>query len=538
MKIVARNRERAKRKKLRIVILVAMKDTTRSIFRSAQHFFSGTAISRVTGLLRDVTMAFAFGTHAAVAAFMVAFRLSHLLRRMLGEGCLQVVFVPHFEEIRHKDPDKAYRFFRSLSLGLVLLLVGIVTLSMGAIAAILSFYELSEGNREILQLTFLMLPSLFFICLFGLNASLLQCERSYFIPSVAPTAFNLVWAAGAWLLRGTPPAEAMPWLAGATVIACTFQWLFTLPQTAKVWTGFDWDFSAVKKLGVPFLLGLIGVTATQVNSAMDALFARYADAGGPALLWYAIRIQQLPLALFGIALSGALLPPLSRAIKAQDFPKFRTFLAFALERTLQLLTPLAAGMILFGAMGVHLLYGRGSFTLADTINTTQCLWGYAFGLLPTALVLIFAPAFYAQGNYRTPVYASLLSVGINLFLNTLFIRTMGYGPASVAYATSISAISNALFLGYSLSRQMGGIAISPWATGLATLAASCVALTIEYLLTGTLSSLALLQGKEPSLASTLPQQLLTLGLPGMAFLATYALLEGQGLIPTESGVLK
>lgn len=441
-------------------------DSTHTIMKSAKRFFSGTMLSRVTGMFRDIAMAYAFGTQEAVAAFLVAFRLAHLLRRLFGEGALQSAFIPQFEALRSEHPQRACRFFLDLFVWLSIGLTAIIIITMSVLWAVWAYVDLAPGNSEILFLTILLMPSLLFICLFGLNASLLQCEKSYFIPGAAPIAFNLIWILGVVVLWKHSASLAMPWMTGWIILACLFQWLITVPSVYRtlksngisVWKGFYENFATtdVKNLAKPLLLAIIGVGATQVNNALDALFARYADAEGPALLWYALRIQQLPLALFGIAISGALLPPLTRALKSHDIIRYQMFLEFALRRSLALMLPITAAILIMGETCVALLYGHGDFGAGSVGGTTYCLWGYGVGLIPMSLVLILAPAFYAQGNIATPTKASVASMLLNIVLNAAMVMGLGLGATSIAIATSISAWVNLAMLGYSLthSRQI------------------------------------------------------------------------------------
>ena len=322
-----------------------MNDSTSSIIQSAKRFFSGTMLSRVAGMLRDMAMAFAFGTQESVAAFLVAFRFSHLLRRLLGEGALQSALIPQFEKLRQQDPQRAAAFFRDLTICLSALLSVIVVVTMAVLWGVLLWANLRPGNAEIVQLTLLMMPSLIFICLFGINASLLQCEKSFFTPSVAPVAFNLLWIVGTFCLWNLASESAMRWLTLFVNLACMAQWALTLPQISKSLKQFSgtsimplkmFSKDVLALLG-PLSLGVIGVGSSQINNALDAVFARYADSEGPAYLWYAIRIQQLPLALFGIAISGAMLPPLSRAIKRGNLFQFQEFMDFALRRSIALM---------------------------------------------------------------------------------------------------------------------------------------------------------------------------------------------------------
>lgn len=438
-----------------------MNDSTHSILHSAKRFFSGTMLSRIAGMLRDVVMAYAFGTQEAVAAFLVAFRFSHLLRRLLGEGALQSAFIPQFEKLRHQDPKRASTFFKNLTISLSVLLTVIVILTMAGLWGTLAWGHLTSDTAEIVQLTLLMMPSLIFICLFGINASFLQCQKSYFTPSIAPVAFNTFWIIGTICLWNLTSREAMIWLTLFVNLACIAQWAMTVPKTVRFLREMGGtSFGQLKlfskdvvALLAPLSLGIIGVGASQINNALDAVFARYANPEGPAYLWYSIRLQQLPLALFGIAISGAMLPPLSRAIKSDNWVKFREFLDFALRRSLILMIPITFAILAMGDSSINLIYGHGDFDQEATAGTTLCLWAYGIGLLPMAIVLILAPAFYAHNDYKTPTRASVFCIGLNIFLNFWMVAILDLGAASVAFATSISAWANLFILGFKLIKS-------------------------------------------------------------------------------------
>src|SRR5690348_7833028 len=164
----------------------------KQISKYARHFFSGTLLSRISGMLRDISMAALFGDHPSVAAFMVAFRFSHFLRRLLGEGALQSIFIPHYEEVRLQDEKRASGFFFRLYMLLFLLLIAIVLVGESVLG-------LGVFDGEIARLFAWMFPSLIFICLYGLNISVLQCHNSFFSSSVAPFACNAIWIAAIYL---------------------------------------------------------------------------------------------------------------------------------------------------------------------------------------------------------------------------------------------------------------------------------------------------------------------------------------------------
>jgi len=198
---------------------------------------------------------------------------------------------------------------------------------------------------------------------------------------------------------------------------------------------------------------MIGVASVQVNSAIDGIFARYADLEGPAYLWYAIRIQQLPLALFGLAISSALLPSLSRCFEEGATERFNSLLGFAKRRIFLLVFPCVVGIFVLGTSSVNLLFGRGDFGAHSIRETVLCLWCYGIGLLPSAMLQIQAQAFYAKKDYRTPTMGFVIAALMNIGLNALLVFVFNLGAASIALATSISTIFNALLLSLKLGQK-------------------------------------------------------------------------------------
>ncbi|MGR3951716.1 MAG: murein biosynthesis integral membrane protein MurJ [Chlamydia sp.] len=444
-------------------------DSTRSIMRSAIGFLSGTVFSRISGLIRDMLLAFSFGTSEALSALFVAFRLSHICRRLFGEGILQSAFIPLFEKIRNESQEKAFFFFRDMNVLWSSFLLLFTIIASLILCGVSSFCELSEGSREILFLMIIVMPSIMPICLFGLNASLLQCEKRYFTVGIAPTCFNLALAAAALIFRSYEPKLAMPYIAISICIGCFFQWLvtfmpaFRLTQKALGKTQIAHNISLfsvdIQRIWKPLLLGLLGVGATQINNAIDSIFARIAAPEGPAQLWFGLRLQQLPLALFGVALSGALLPPLSRAIQAQNREQYGRFLEFAIRRVFAFLLPCTAFLLLLGMASINMIYGRGDFQIESIIKTTGCLHGYALALIPMGLIIILAPAFYAKQQYMTPTKGACISLFINTTLSALFVTYFQWGAISISIATSTAAWMNALYL-YTRIEKNFGIMIS------------------------------------------------------------------------------
>jgi len=417
-----------------------------------KRFFSGTLLSRMSGLGRDLSMAFAFGDHPSVAAFMVAFRLSNLFRRLLGEGPLQSAFIPHFEGLRSQDSQQATFFFRKLITLITLLILFITFCSECGLAALLFFGNLSESNTEIVYLTALLFPGLLFICLYGLNISLLNCYDSFFIPSFAPFLCNFIWIAATLILRYEDPSLAMSSLAKWVVVGFFAQWFLTLPLTLKHAKASLKDWLTVEispeiiKLIKTFSFGVIGVGAMQINSLADAFFGRYADIRGPTYLWYSIRLEQLAFAVFGIACVMTITPSLSRAIKSCNQEAAQDLFSLSCKRIMTIMIPCSFAIASLGLSAVNLVYGRGSFSEEAVLRTNNCLLAYGLGLIPSTFILLFSAIYYAQDNFRAPTLISILAVIANLILNYVFVFVLNFGVVSTALSTSLSAWLNFFIL--------------------------------------------------------------------------------------------
>ena len=488
-------------------------DSPQFVFRSAAKVFSGTLISRITGMLRDIAMAFCFGTSPTLAAFLLSYRFVYLLRRLFGEALLHQGFIPHFETLRSQDPKAGAVFFRDLMTTMAILVGGVILVGEGGLALI-------AGQTA--HLSKLLLPGIFFICLFGISSGLLQAEKTFFLPAASPALFNCIWIVGIFFLRNLSIESAFAGLALLLFFAHIAQFGVTVPKT---WGYLRCHLSLsecfkphpfspeLKRLLRPLLLGVLGVAPLQINSAIDGVFARFASLEGPAYLWYAIRMQQLPLALFGLSLSSALLPSLSRAFQAKDTQHFSTLLRSAEIRMFTLIFPCVIGILVLGAASVNLLFGHGDFGLTSVIGTTKCLWAYGLALLPASFVQILAPAFYAQKDYTRPAIGFAISTVLNIGLNSLFVFYFHLGASSIALATAFSSFFNLIYL-YSRLEGLPKFTGAFTKVSLAALIAGLAAFVVESFFFGAVFDMPRVLG----------MQLLQFGVPALVFFASFYVL--------------
>ncbi len=424
----------------------------RSVASSAMRFSIGTLFSRITGMLREQTMAFFFGTSPFIAAFLIATRFALMLRRLLGEGALLTGFIPQFEAKRVEGEEKANDFFQKTHSSLSWFLIFLLLIVECGLFCLWKTEIFSRENREIILMMMMILPSLFFVCLYALCSALLQCRKNFFLPATAPAIFNLtsvafvIWIGSSW------NKYVIIGLAVSTLIAYILQWALLVPLSYRAFReffrSFRWNEKFLELGGLLKSVSLtaLGLGSVQINGFLDTLFARHASLEGPTYLYYAMRLNQLPLALIGVAISSALLPSLSKAFKEQNLAHFQSLLSFCLQRVFTLIIPCTFAIFALGLPAVVLVYYRGAFHEGSVLHTTLSLWGFGAGLLPMTVVLLLNQGFYAMQEYRIPTRAAIFSVLCNLLLNMLFIWVLRLGAESVSIATSFAALFNVAFL--------------------------------------------------------------------------------------------
>ena len=429
----------------------------KTLFSYTRQFLSGTLLSRLSGFFRDVSMAFAFGDIAEVASLILAYRLCMLLRRILGEGSMQSAFIPGYQTIKEKDNVQALAFFKHI---LWRWLVGVSGLCL--VLGLLFFYLKPFFNSEwsqVIDLVVRLLPSLICIIGYTIFQAFLQCHGKYFTASLAPTVSNLSWGIGCILLRGLDPFIAMQKASIFICVGLLLQWLVLFPETNKLLPkGF---FKNIPKkidtssYGFNFFqavaLAAIGISATQINSALDGIFAKFADPKGPIHLWFSIRIQQLPLALLSIGLISAASPKLCQLIATDKKEEAKELCSSVASKLSIMMMFITCGIICVGDQIIRLLFQHGLFSESATFQTHFCLIAYMIGLVPTSLATIYASFFYAMKDYKKPSIASVYCLIANLILNALMVFVFHWGSWSVAASTSLCSFFNAYLLKRSLA---------------------------------------------------------------------------------------
>ncbi|MBT2117822.1 murein biosynthesis integral membrane protein MurJ [Dyella sp. LX-66] len=413
-----------------------------SMFRGLLSFSGMTMISRVLGLVRDMSINAAFGANAATDAFWVAFRIPNFMRRLFAEGSFSTAFVPVFTEVKEKRSHQELKTLMSRvsgTLGGVLMLItalGVIfapqvttLFSPGAIETPEKF----ELTVNLLRLTF---PFLLFVSLTALSGGALNSFHRFGLPALTPVILNLCMITGAlWLApRLHTPIMAMGW---AILAAGMLQLLFQLPALRQLdlltLPRWGWSHPEVRRILKLMVPTLFGSSVAQINLLLDTVIASLLFIGSQSWLSQADRFLELPLGVFGVALGTVILPSLSRHHVATDGEGFSKALDWGLRITLLIAVPAMFALMLLAEPLVATLFQHGRFTAFDTRMATLSISALSFGLPAFALVKVVLPAFYARQDTRTPVRAGVASLIANMVLNVLFLAVLYalWAPAEV-----------------------------------------------------------------------------------------------------------
>ncbi|MDR3088599.1 MAG: murein biosynthesis integral membrane protein MurJ [Desulfobulbaceae bacterium] len=445
-------------------------NSTNSLAKSAAVVAFAVMCSRVLGLVRETVFAGLFGAGNDYDAFVVAFRIPNLLRDLFGEGALSAAFVTVFSLYdARRDPAETKRLacnvltFFAIALSL---LAGLGMLCADGIVALLApdFAAIPGKSELTVLLTRVMLPFLVCISLSAVVMGMLNTKGKFFIPALASSFFNLGSIIGGVSLAFLLPHYGQPAILGmaiGTLIGGLLQFAMQLPTLR----GAGFRYRPVLDLGDPGLRKIlalmvpatIGLSATQLNIFVNTTFAASCGEGAVSWLNYAFRLMQLPIGLFGVALSVAMMPMLAKQAAAKDLAAMRHTLVSSFILVLALTAPATAGLMLLDQPIIALIFQHGAFTAEDTAATATALSLYAVGLFAYAANKVMVPAFYAIDRARYPVIASFIAVGLNLvFINLTIDR---FQHLAIALSTSVTMLLNCLFLFLLLLWQMGRL---PW----------------------------------------------------------------------------
>ena len=419
-----------------------------------------TLISRILGFARDMLIAALIGTGAISDAFFVALKLPNLFRRLFGEGAFNAAFIPAFSGLLHTEGRSSAKRFAQEAFAVMAFWLGIMTvlgeIFMPELMVILApgFVENPDKFALAVSLSRITFPYLVLICLAALVSGVLNGLEKFTAASASYVLFNIVSiACMIWMTPYVPTiGHALSW--GVTISGVAQLGLLMLAVRRS---GMGLRIPRPRMTPQMRLLmrrmapGLVGAGVTQLNLAVDVIIASLLPAGTVSVLYFADRVQQLPLGVIGTAVGTALLPLLSRQVRAGEADAAIGTLNRAIEYGLFLTLPAALALIVCAKPIMLVLFGRGAFDLESVRLSSQSLAAYAVGLPAFVLVKVLTPAFFARGDTSMPVKIGVASVTLNLALNLAFMMPLAHvGPA---LATSLAAIFNVVGLGIVLNRR-------------------------------------------------------------------------------------
>lgn len=450
-----------------------MKD--HGLIRSAGTVSAAVAVSRLTGMAREMVMARLFGAGEIYDAFLLGMRIPNLARNLFAEGALSAAFIPIFAQyLKTRGADEARRL-SNLTATAMLLTVGAVC-ALGAIFAPQIVTVMAPGFTHLpakfhlsVLLTRIMFPFLVLIALAAQAMGVLNASDRYGIPASASIFFNVGSVGVGVALARFWTADAIVCMAVGVLAGGLFQLAWQLPSVWRAGFAFhpqlDFRDPGLRRIGALMLPAFLGSAALQINTIVSTNFAsRLTDASGHILngpvswLGYAFRFLQLPLGVFGVAIASATLPRIARSAAVRELAEFRATLAHSIGTALLFTIPSSVGLAILGDSMIALIYQGGRFHASDTRETAAALAAYSVGLAGYSLVKILGPAFYALDDARTPMFVSVASIAVNVGLSFAFVDGLGMGHTGLALSISLVALTSAAALFEILRRRIGGLA--------------------------------------------------------------------------------
>ncbi len=419
-------------------------------------------MSRILGFLRDRILASQFGAGDILDAYYAAFRIPDFIYSILVLGALSAAFIPVFTGLmsQHKEAE-AWRLTSGIlhlmlfSLG-VFSFVGIIFAPWLVDLMVPGFSE--EKQALVVVLTRIMLLSPVFLAMSAVFGGVLVSFKQFVAYSLAPILYNIGIIFGALFLVPLLGEKGLAW----GVVAGSFLHMFVqYPSLRRAGFRYQWHFvTAWKDASVRRVIRLmiprsLGMGVSQLGLFIATFFASTLAVGSLAAFTLANNIQSVPLGLFGIAFSLAVFPSLSVLIAQKKEKEFFVTLAQTAQRILFFVLPLSIFMIIFRAQFVRVILGAGSFNWEDTIMTFEVLKFFSVSLFAQSLIPLFARAFFAMENTKTPLYIALISEAVHIILIPILLPE--YAVLGLAIAFSVSSVLNITLLYMALRKQ-----ISAW----------------------------------------------------------------------------
>jgi len=442
-------------------------DSHGALLRSTSIISVGTLASRVLGFVRDVILAKFFGTGFQADAFFVAFKIPNLFRDFVGEGAANSAVVPVFSEYLVQKERREFWRFVSVILALALMCLILLT-SLGILLSPYIVRLMAPGFMAhpgklamTVQLTRIMFPYLILIGLTAYSMALLYSFRLFTVPAFSPCLLNIAMIISA-LVSSRFLKEPVYGLAIGVLTGGFLQLLVQLGPMlklgVKIYNPLPLNHPAAVRVGRLLLPRLVGAGVYQLNIFIDTFCASLSSivgAGGISAIYYANRIIQFPMGVFGVALASATLPTLSGLAAQNNLSQLKKTLVFTLESIFFVMIPFSVMLMLLAHPIIRILFERGEFTAYSTTISSWALLFYSIGLFSFGGTKILVTAFYALQDTKTPVKIAVVCLVINTVLNFGLMIPLKVG--GIALASSVAALVDFIWLFYCLDKRLWGI---------------------------------------------------------------------------------
>ena len=421
-----------------------------SFIRSIATFGGFTMVSRITGFIRDMLIAGFLGAGNVSDAFLVSFKLPNLFRSLFAEGAFTAAFVPLFSsKLVSTGKEESIRFAaKSVSFLTFILILFIILFELFMPAVVKVLAPGFAGDPQKMALTIdlcrITFPFLLFISIVSFQAGILNSFDRFAAPAATPIILNLgiILAGSLSVIYLDFPVYGMAWgITLSGIIEILWLKYFLNKEDIRIKPNFEikklFCDEEIKTLFKRIAPGVVGAGIYQINMVVDMILVSLVSSGAVSWLYYANRLQQLPLGVIGAAISVALLPLLTKKLKAGDKEDAADTQDKAVIYGLIMSLPSAVIFICLADSLVELLFEHGKFTASDTIKTSLALKAYAIGLPCYVMVKALMPNFFARGDTVTPVKYSAVVFIANLILNLALMKPFGH--VGIATATSLAA---------------------------------------------------------------------------------------------------
>ncbi len=423
----------------------------RHILKSASIISIVTVISRTLGYVRDQRLTLLLGTTGLADAFVLAYRIPNVLRRLVGEGSMTASFIPVFTDYmrnrtREENWEFANRLFWTFSVVLAAMTVLGVVFSPLAVR-MFSMFGKNQVQVGAVYLNRLMFPYIMFIGMAAMGMAILNCFHVFGWPAATPILLNVSFIvfsmAIVWRHFDSPAAA----LAVGVLVGGIFQFFLQVPQLVQKGMNFKFAVSfadpGVRRVARLMVPGFLGIGISQINLLVDTIFAnaKRMPEGSLVSLYVADRVTELVLGGYAIAVAMAILPMMSHQASAGDYDGLKKTFGFAMRIVSFITIPAAVGLVILREPIVQVLFEHGLFVASSTRLTARALLYYAMGLPAFATVKLIVPAFYSTQDTRTPVLVASFSLIVNIILNLIFLfyffpRVQNGGPALASVLAS------------------------------------------------------------------------------------------------------